>query len=61
MYAIRRRSTGEIVESGFAKRQEGKPKRDNLNADHYGKSPVPDNFREFYIVRSVNHPKGLSK
>ena len=54
LFAIRRRSTGKIVETGFANRTAGKPLRDALNKEYY-KKVVPENFREFYIVRTENH------
>ena len=61
MFGIRRRSTGQVVESGFKNREEGKPLRNDLNSKHYGKKPVPVMVREFYIVRTVNHPLGSSQ
>ena len=59
LFAIRRRSTGKVVETGFANRTAGKPLRDALNKEHY-KRVVPDNFREFYIVRTDAHRLGRS-
>ena len=59
LFAIRRRSTKQIIETGFANRQAGKPLRDSYNKAHY-KGSVPENQREYYIVRTENHFRGRS-
>jgi len=65
MYSIRRRSTGKIVESGFSKREEAKPRRNELNLEVYKKKTIEDikikpHLVEYYVVRSNTHPKGQS-
>ncbi len=62
-FDIRRRSNGKIVESGFAKREDAKPKRDTWNKSFYMalEKEVPDNNREYYIARSHHHRYGRSK
>ena len=61
MFAIRRRSAGLIVESGFKNRQEGKPVRDAFNNLYYikGGEHQPE-IKEYYIVRTKNHYRGKS-
>lgn len=59
MFAIRRRSTGKIVESGFKSREEGKELRNKMNKKFY--KEVPEYDREYYIVRTKNHRKGESR
>jgi hypothetical protein len=60
-FDIRRRNKGygkaQIVESGFATREEAKPRRDELNRSFYKDQPVPEHNRE----RSHNHRHGPSK
>ena len=61
MFAIRRRSTKQIIESGFSNREAGKPIRDEFNDLHYtkGKKHQPE-IKEYYIVRTKNHYRGKS-
>jgi hypothetical protein len=61
----RRRKQGkaEIVERGYATREDAKPLRDQLNEEHYKRKgqEVPEHNREFFISRSHHHRHGPSK
>ena len=61
MFAIRRRSNGKIVESGFENRESAKPKRNSLNEDFYKGKNAPETNLEFYVVRSSSHRRGASQ
>jgi len=61
MFEIRERSSGKIAARGYNNREEGKPERDALNKTFYGKNEIPPHNRQYYIVRSYNHRRGVSK